>query len=274
MRLAQEGFLDLDSSLVAYLNMDPIDPAIRNITLRRCLNHTSGLPRYPPGFGEIEYSAQDPYAAYSKEELRAFLEAYRLPNGSPCPYSFSNMNYGFLELAVEARMGRPFEEIMQEELLAPLDLGHTYFTLPVPDESAIAQGYNAASRPTPLWHPASHQGAFGLKSNMADLLKWMQLLLAPPPAWEPIFSELYRQPIPTGIRKNTYVALGWHVVYPKKKRFRILVHTGSTSGYMAYMALVPETKTGVVILANSPYGARGLGMLVLGMLNDNWKKHE
>lgn len=251
VKLSQEGRLDF--------------PA-----LRPYLNHTSGLPRFPPGFGEMEHSEEDPYASFTKSDLRAFLDTREMGASPPRPYQFSNMNYGLIELEIERATGLTFEEALQTELMAPLGLHHTWLAPPEKPSPLFATGYSISGRPAPLWNPAAYQGALGLKSSPADLIRWMQFFLHPSPEWEPVFSELYRDPVPTGIQKRIRMGYGWHLMYPKKK-IVVLAHTGSTGGYMAYMALAPQTRTGVVVLANAPYGARGLGMLVLSMLNNGFK---
>lgn len=204
------------------------------------LNHSSGLPRYPNG-----------------------------PEGEKGRFAFSNLNYDSLQIALEIELAMPFEEILRAGLLDPLGLDSTLFELP-PD-AVLAQGFNLGGLPAepagPEWGPAS----FGLKSTARDLIRWMRQILAPESDWHVVFSELYRAPVPTGIRKNTWMGYGWHVIYPKK-RFRVLAHTGATDGHMAYMAIAPQTRTGVFVLANSPHGVKGLGMLALRMLNNNWKK--
>jgi CubicO group peptidase (beta-lactamase class C family) len=268
IKLAGKGLLDLDATVSEMLGLDAIDGNAGKISLRQCLNHTSGLPRFPPDFGELEHSTEDPYASYTKGHLLEFFKDFEMPSPPPQPYAFSNLNYALLEMALEKTMGKPFSEIINEELLLPLALEQTGMET---DSFLFVQGYGQNGKPAPLWSPASHQAAFGLKSTPQDLLRWMHFLLHPGPEWAAVFSELYARPAPTGIRKNTLAGYGWHIFYPKKK-VRVLVHTGSTGGYMAYMAIVPETKTGVFVLANSPYGVRGLGLLVLGMLNNGWKR--
>jgi len=271
VKLAGDGFLDLDASLVDAIGLEVQDTNVGAITLRQCLNHTSGLPRFPPLFGEKEYSSEDPYAAYTEDDLAEFLTEHALDHRPPLPYSFSNMNYAFLEMVVGRAAGMELEAILERELFDPFGMMQTGFSILSKDSSLFAQGYNQAGKPAPLWNPLSYKGALGLRSTPADLVSFMRHFLAPVKDWEPVFSELYRDPVPTGIRKNTWMGYGWHLIFPKKK-VRVLAHTGSTGGYMAYMAMVPETRTGVVVLANSPYGDRGLGLLTLKMLNNNWKK--
>lgn len=270
VKLSGDGLVDLDSNLAEALGLEVQDTNVRAITIRQCLNHTSGLPRFPPLFGEKEFSSEDPYATYSKEDLAVFLTGYSLTEPPPLPYAFSNMNYAFLEMAVEKATGQGLPAILEQELFLPFGMAGTCFSIPEKDTSLFVQGYSQAGRPAPMWNVMSHKGAFGLKSTPADLIRFMQQYLEPAKDWEAVFSELYMDPVPTGIRKNTWMGYGWHLIYPKRK-VRVLAHTGSTGGYMAYMAMVPETGTGVLVLANSPYGVRGLGLLVLRMLNNNWK---
>ena len=203
------------------------------------LNHCSGLPRYPNG-----------------------------PEGEKGRFAFSNLNYDSLQAVLETALEIPFEEMLRSGLLDPLGLDST--RLELPPDAFLAQGFNLGGLPAapeePEWGPA----AFGLKSTARDLLRWMRQVLDPKSDWYAVFSELYSAPVPTGIRKNTLMGYGWHVIYPKK-RFLVLAHTGATDGHMAWMGLVPQTRTGVFVLANSPHGVRGLGMLVLRMSNNNWK---
>ena len=57
-----------------------------------------------------------------------------------------------------------------------------------------------------------------------------------------------------------------------KKHHPIILHTGATSGYRAYIAFVKETRTGVIVLSNSEYALRGLGYFILKKLNKGFKK--
>jgi beta-lactamase class C len=271
VKLAQEGHFSLDESLVGLLELESVSEASRAITLRHCLQHTAGLPRLLPGFGDLEGTVEDPYAKVTKDQLLEFLEDFQPEKAPPLSYSFSNLNYAFLALALEHKMGQRFETLLQEQLLDPLGLENTFLSMTDSLGARFAQGYNAAGKPVAPWTPSAFDAALGLRTNAEDLLTFLKHLLDPEMAWKLVFSELYADPIPTGIRKNTWMGYGWHLVYHKKK-VRVLVHTGSTGGYMAYMALRPETGTGVFVLTNSPYGTKGLGMLVLGMLNENWKK--
>ena len=60
----------------------------------------------------------------------------------------------------------------------------------------------------------------------------------------------------------------------KKKEPFICLSSGATSGHSAVIVFVPQTKTGVIILANSRAIQGELAMAILKMLNNNWKRKE
>jgi hypothetical protein len=73
--------------------------------------------------------------------------------------------------------------------------------------------------------------------------------------------------------KKLEIAPGWYRFLPKKD-FPVYVHTGRTSGHSAMIAFSRETKTGVVVLANSSAGTDDLGLLILRMINRQWRRKE
>lgn len=66
------------------------------------------------------------------------------------------------------------------------------------------------------------------------------------------------------------VSMGWHNI--NKNHFNIVMHTGMTSGHSAFVGMVRETKTAVVIFANSSLGTQDLGLQILRLINYNWKR--
>jgi hypothetical protein len=75
----------------------------------------------------------------------------------------------------------------------------------------------------------------------------------------------------TDYNDRTYIAGGWHIV-KSKKWYNVLTHSGMSSGHHAYISIVPETRTGVIILANSVIGTEDLSFLILKMINHSWKR--
>ena len=144
--------------------------------------------------------------------------------------------------------------------------------LTVDNRNKIAQGYSLGGQPTPPWNMQSFAGSEGIKASMNDLLKYVQVSIkANDLTLSPVLTQNQQPLIKTGLTKNTWGGNGWHVI-TNKSYYDVILHAGSTTGYRSFLGFVPETETGVVILANSPTSMNGLGLLILRMINNNWKR--
>ncbi|QKW48354.1 serine hydrolase domain-containing protein [Streptomyces buecherae] len=114
-RLAETGVLGLEDPVERWL---PVPPGT-GITLRHLAEHTSGLPRLPPGLG-----GRDPYASFDDAALRALstrLDA--LAVGEPgAREEYSNLGYAVLGAALVAATGQPYERVVRDHVLDPLGI--------------------------------------------------------------------------------------------------------------------------------------------------------
>ena len=123
--------------------------------------------------------------------------------------------------------------------------------------------------PVNAWEFKSFEGSLGLKSTMTDMLKWTRLQFDTPAEWHaPLI--LAQTPQHKADKAKVMSALGWYRINISKKFPEVIVHSGITDGFRAYIAFVPETRTAVVIMANSERPLDGLGGLILQMLNYNF----
>jgi hypothetical protein len=66
------------------------------------------------------------------------------------------------------------------------------------------------------------------------------------------------------------IAYAWHMV-GHKKYYDVVVHPGRGNGHQVTIHFVPETQTGVIILANSNESLDNLGYMMLALVNNHWK---
>lgn len=115
MRMAAAGLLDVDDPVERWL---PTAPPT-GITLRHLADHTSGLPRLPPGT-----AGRDPYAAFDRAALHRLLGRLDAvvvrPPGQQEEYS--NLGYAVLGAALVGAAGASYEELLAEHVLRPLDV--------------------------------------------------------------------------------------------------------------------------------------------------------
>ncbi|MBR9920881.1 MAG: beta-lactamase family protein [Bacteroidetes bacterium] len=247
--------LDPEMSIGDPLSLDS------DLTVDQLLSHHSGIPRFLPHFGDKEKSTNDPFANLTYEDVTDWLDnsAFDEKPG----YLFSSLNYVLLARLLEANQELSYDSLLRQRLLDPLNLSDTGFDFA---DSLLVPGLDKGQQPAAPWSISDMSPAQGLKSSAGDLCQFIRYLME-----NNRFESLEAIQKPTGIRKNTRISYGWHVLR-QKRYYPIFLHSGATSGYRCYVAVVPETETAVVVLSNSVYGLGGIGFLTLRMLNNYWKK--
>jgi CubicO group peptidase (beta-lactamase class C family) len=252
--LVKQGKLQDDAPINKYLRDDQQFAAGDKITLLQLMTHTSGLRKLPDSYGIEERDAEQPYAEYTEEDFFDFLKSIEPTELKTGKYLYSHLNHAVLEKIWDNVKGDYITSVFEQPV--------TY-----------AQGYNLASKPVPMWQfNETFRLSLGLTSNTNKLLSFVKknLGLENPGDYE-FYRDTQKPYFQSNLDKNIYVARAWHVM--KDKRFAdICIQTGSTGGHSAFVAFVPETKTGVVVLANSKAIQSRLGMIVLQILNYNWKR--
>lgn len=268
LELALEGHIDLDKSINHYLPEALQNNTADEITLLNLLTHTAGLPRLPSGIGLHESADGQLFADYPLPYLAGFFKKFDFNLVKKGKYSYAPLGFALLDLLFyQNDLGRKkLAEYIEAKLYDLFGMDESYFDQPDSLRSPPVPGYNKAGLPTAPMRFASFRHALGLKSTMHDVLQFLKANLDNPSK----LSELQRPLFPTH-RKGTWSALGWHVLR-HRKRPDIITHTGTTSGHRAAIAFVKETRTGVAILSNSPYGLNGLEFEILRMLNNDWKR--
>ena len=255
MQLVQQKRLDLDRPVTDYLpefSMRTRWPQAAPITVRALLCHHAGLPTYLlKGF-------------FSEQTLTALLEDLRAEHLAYEPHSvfnYSNLGYNLLGLIIERITGLSYNAAMAQQLLAPLGMTRTGFTLQNEIDALLARGYvhDQPVEPTPV----RDVPAGGLYSNVIDLARFMRCVLAggnldgrsilDEHEWRQMLEAQYAErPLNFGQR----FGLGWMLSgLPIEGGGVQAWHNGGTKAFISQLALLPEKKLGVVVLANADCSA-------------------
>jgi CubicO group peptidase (beta-lactamase class C family) len=139
MQLVEAGKVELDAPAQRYLPWFRVaDPqASAQMTVRHLLNQTSGLPVLP---GEVALADFDDRPDATERQVRALatLKITR-PIGSKCEYS--NLNYNVLGLIVEVASGESYAEYIQNHILNPLGMSHSYSSKAAAKKDGLAMGH-------------------------------------------------------------------------------------------------------------------------------------
>jgi CubicO group peptidase (beta-lactamase class C family) len=133
-RLVERGVMRFEDTLgdsFPALASD-MDPAYRSITVTQLLSHTAGLPPLTddkdlPSFLAL-INAADGLKAQRAAIARKYLS---MPPASPAgEYTYSNLGFIIAGAIAEARSGKTWENLIQEEIFAPLGILNAGFGAP------------------------------------------------------------------------------------------------------------------------------------------------
>ncbi|MBK9253960.1 MAG: beta-lactamase family protein [Saprospiraceae bacterium] len=266
--LVKQELMDYDEPFNTYLPEEFRNPRLAHVTLNDLITHQSGLPKRPSFFGKKEKDPHNPYEFYSQEDLLKFYRDY-IPDGSG--FIYSHTNYALLEIALEYIAGKNFGDLLSEYIFMPLSMHNSFVEFPEKRSNLITEGHSRAGKLTTPWNFSSFKGSEGVKSSMSDMIKFIKANLnLSETKLDAIFNQNFTPSAQTTFNEKLYIAKGWHSL--ELKNYPIISHTGKTSGHTSSVAMVRETKTAVIILANSAVGTEDLGIQILRMINFNWKR--
>jgi CubicO group peptidase (beta-lactamase class C family) len=255
------GKFKLDDSVNAHLPDFKIqgDLPSNPVTFRHLLTHTSGLP--------ADFGACPVWADHAPVPLEAYLrQSLRIQNPPLTTVLYSNVAYTLVAYLVEKFSGTPFRRYIQENILDPLEMKDTAFE-PRPEmveRLAIPYFYEAkAKRHLPVgWTKANVWPAGIIYGTVVDQAHWLIANLnrgvykGKRLIGETAFGEVMRRqydqfagPMHEGwLNETTGYGLTWWV--SQRGGETIFAHSGSVTGYTAFLAGNLGRKTGVAILTN------------------------
>ncbi len=217
---------------------------IANLPLQSLASHSAGLPRLPLArvLMGVLYPA-NPYRGSQPAELYRALATASADQPS-CQYS--NLGPALLGQLLATRAGQPYSTLVQTQVLAPLGLDDTHFTLDPEAAERLAQGHQANTLPTANWQMAAYAPAGGLKSTLTDMAQFLTAAMAAD--WPPMALSLTAPTSPCPADQPSF-GLGW--ISNTFDDEPAILHNGRTGGYYAFLGWQPEAERGLVFLTNT-----------------------
>jgi CubicO group peptidase (beta-lactamase class C family) len=258
MRLCELDVLDLDTPVLTYLpELELASAAARaEITLRHLLSHSAGFE----GDRFIDYGRGDDALAKAIAEFGSLTQWFR-PGSF---YAYCNTGFYLTGRIIEKVTGKPFETVMQQELIDPLGLEQT-FILP---EHALgrpfATGHKVDRREgvTVAASQSLHRcvaAAGGIMSSIGDLMRFatMHLNRGELDGIRIISEEsalAMREPYIEADTFDRSYGIGWSIV--QRPGATSVGHGGAWSGHRAHLTIIPEHHFAIATLVNADTGVR------------------
>lgn len=269
MTLVQQGKVNLDGPSNDYLGEDRLrswigDP--KQVTVRRLLNHTSGLPG-----GDQTFYGDDVRNVPSQSEAIRRYGILVAPAGER--YLYSNIGYGVLGHLIAQVSGKSYADYMRQDVFLPLGMTHSSVEVAPGLEKYEVVRYDYDRKRIPAFG-GTDQGAGSVYASVHDLARMGLFILKTPLSDQrAILSDasidrLSEQPVdesssPVRVADSngSGYAQGWGV--SNRGGYRVIGHAGSNSGVSTNFRLVPSRRVGVAVLANADGGAGNLSDVLL-----------
>ncbi|TAK53313.1 MAG: class A beta-lactamase-related serine hydrolase, partial [Dehalococcoidia bacterium] len=264
MQEIDAGRLGLDDPVNQHLDvrtrvLDAKGVPARDVTIRHLLTHTSGLPvswrgiEYPnPLMSRVANGLRLPHTL---EDVVAGMRTIRAPG--EC-IVYSNGAFSLLGYLVARLNARPFEELVKERVLEPLEMRDSGFVVE-PRMPSLATPYGGAiiggsgRKPAPFIRLlAGPAGA--LLTTAPELARFGRMvLLGGEVDGRRVFpSALLEQAIQVHVRNHPELDTGWGLGFqPHSFRSRRASgHDGGFAGVATCLQVLPEDGVGAVVLTN------------------------
>src|ERR1700691_5730716 len=227
------------------------------LTVAQLLSHTSGLRAETAG-PWWERTAGSPFEALAAQSLGP--DARRLPSG--WQYHYSNVGYALLGELIARLRGRPWYEVIADELLAPLRMTRTTVRPQPPHATGFAVHPHADLRLPEPEHDAQAMGPAGqLWTTVADLARWAGFLAGAGPAGLLDAATLVQMREPAGVYEVAgqpwTLGHGLGLQLWNEGGRRRYGHTGSMPGFTGIVLIDAETSDAVITLNNATNGLGG-----------------
>ena len=264
--LAREGTISLDDPVRRWI------PELADFgsafTIRRLLNHTSGVRDYLTLMSLAGKRDED---WYSDQDVLDILARQTAPNFAPgSDHLYSNAGYFLLSQIVKRASGRTLAEYAAERMFGPLGMRDTHFhddpTRLVPARAVghapvEGGGYRISTTTLPMI------GDGGIFTSIEDLVAWDRNLDAGATVGGPGFvAEMHRRGILDSGDTLDY-AMG--LVHGAHRGLRTVSHGGSFVGFRAASIRYPDERVSIYTLCNRADAdpmrlGRRVGEVVLG----------
>jgi CubicO group peptidase (beta-lactamase class C family) len=238
------------------------------VRVANLMDHSAGFEDRALGqLFERNYDRVRPLDLYLRQERPKRVHAPGVVS------SYSNYGAALAGEAASYTSGKPYERLIEDEILSPLGMAHTTFRephdpktgLPAPMPASLADNVSDGYRWTPLGFARRDYEFIGqiapagaASSTAGDMARYMLMQLAGGQidgagVYGPITAQAFRTPL----RKTPEGINGWahgFMVFDLPGGHRGYGHGGATLSFFSNMVVVPDLNLGIFISTNTATG--------------------
>lgn len=250
MQQVEQGRIDLDRDINAYLDFTIPPHAGRPVTMRNLMTHTGGFEQSFKDLLLTDPAKVVPLGQFLRRHIPTRIFA---PGEIP---AYSNFGAALAGYIVQRVSGQSFDDYAERQIFGPLGIRHASFRqpLPVESQSQLARGYQLASGP-----PSPYEIFPGPAGNAvftgADMARFMiahlqdgefegRRILRAETA-----RLMHDSPLTIVSPALNRMLLGFYE--SNRNGRRVIGHEGDTRVFHSILRLLPDENVGIFVVVNS-----------------------
>jgi CubicO group peptidase (beta-lactamase class C family) len=254
LQLEERGLLSLDDDITTYLPDYPTQG--HAITVRRLLDHTSGIKGYTemPAFWSRLATRRLP-----RDSLVAMFAAqpFDFPPGEALIYN--NSAYFLLGLIVAKASGQSYETYVQQHVLDAAGMEHSRYCSDAELMAGRTRGYQRVGDGLHRAQYIDHTwpyAAGSLCSTVGDLIAWNRALHGTGAGGPLLGPDAYRDLItPGSLNDRTPLRYAKGLAITTAGQRRLISHGGGIFGFVSELRYYPDDDLTIAVLINTAGGA-------------------
>ncbi len=258
MRMAEQGSIDLDADISRYLPDLPGQTI--PITPRQLASHMAGIRHYT--FDLSQFPPTDFYSNKHYDDVDDAVEHFLYDELLFDPgqgFSYSTHGYTLLSAVMQAAAGKPFLQLVNDLVLAPLAMTSTIpedRTRQLPQLVEFYTSGNGLYGHTPVVDLSNKWAGGGFIATPIDLVKLGEAVLGDHLLSSDSKAAMFKvQPMSDGSDNSQFYTLGWRRhetvnIFDEDRPVEVIHHGGASTGAAAFLLLVPSHHVSIAFASN------------------------
>jgi CubicO group peptidase (beta-lactamase class C family) len=236
-------------------------------TVRDLLTHRSGLGL---GAGDLMFFPDS--SNFELKDILYNLQFLKQVSGFRTKFDYDNNMYIVAGEVVRRASGMSWDEFVETRIMQPIGMSKSACSFDrLKDKSDVIDAHAEVEGNVKVIARSMMKvghSAGGINSNISDLSKWVELLLAQG-KYGPNLTSLYNPKIQKeiwspqtimqagepGYYNTHFKAYGFGFFIEDIKGYKELSHTGGLEGMVTQITIIPELQLGIIVLTNQQEGA-------------------
>ncbi len=267
--LVEEGKISWDDKVRKWIpEFKLYSPYVtEEFTIRDLLTHRSGLGL---GAGDLMFFPDS--SNFELKDILYNLQFLKQVSGFRTKFDYDNNMYIVAGEVVKRASGMSWDDYVETRIMRPIGMNNSACSFDrLKDKSDVIDAHAEVEGKVRVIARSSMKvghSAGGINSSIADLSKWVELLLAQG-KYGPNLTNLYNSRIQKeiwspqtiiqagdpGYYNTHFKAYGLGFFIEDIKGYKELSHTGGLEGMVTQITMIPELQLGIIVLTNQQEGA-------------------